>query len=163
MQSRLATSRNDLPFAHLHLLLWQGPAHVYRLQLAHSSPENKLVLGNCWFHFYNSPFVSEYPCQMCGSPLVLSACFGKFEPGRQGCVRWSQWVWMGVRAVSTAKMPFFIAAEEHTRSPELQRMCEWEGRSCAWQEKPCFDTVTSIYMKSFELYSYIWSMFICFT
>lgn len=62
VQSGLATSRNDLPFAHLHLLLWQGPAHVCRLQLAHSSPETKLVLGNCWFHFDNSPFVSEYPC-----------------------------------------------------------------------------------------------------
>lgn len=122
VQSRLASSRNDLLFAHLHLLLWQSLACICRLQPANSFPETQLVLGDCWFHFDNSPFMSDCPPQMCDSLLVLSACFGKSEQGRQGCVRWSQWVWMRVWAVSTAKMPFYIAAEEHTRSPELQTL-----------------------------------------
>lgn len=42
-------------------------------------------------------------------------------------------------------------------------MCEWEGRSCAWPEKNCFHAAISIYMKSFNLYSYICSVFFCFT
>lgn len=122
VQSGLAASRNDLPFAHLHLLLWQSPACVCRLQPAHPSPENKLVLGNCWFHFANSPFVSDYPCQTWGSPLVLSSCLA-WNPDRGGrdvSDGLSECGW-GSELEALQKC-LFIAAEEDTRNPELQTL-----------------------------------------
>jgi len=124
-----------------------------------------VVIDLTWL--YPMAYLPEYPHQTCSSPLGPRCSRRETWARETGTLQMvSVQVWLGVWAVRTPKTHFLLQ-QKSTQELLSYRLCTlalWvEGRNCAGQEKPYFDVVTSIYMKSFNLYSCACSVFICFT
>lgn len=120
VQSELATSRNELLFAHLHLLLWQSLACICRLQILFLKP--KTSFGGLLVPFWRLTIHVRLSLSDMWFPLGPLCLLWEIRTGEAGlCQMVSVSVDEGL-SCKHCKNAFFIAAEEHTRSPELQTL-----------------------------------------
>lgn len=122
-QRKRVTSRNHVPFTHSCSVLQQRLALLYRLQPARSFPGNKVVLGNCWFRFNNSLFLSLLTLPGCSSQNVSARIslsdamsftwssllmLGNLNWGDRDIADGLYGIWLGVWTVRTTQMHLLL-------------------------------------------------------